>query len=296
MSSAACIAGKDPDKIAQLPDTTGLKNEIVMKKKQRYSYGRSYTVPGGKIVEAGDEDGCTREELERAIGPNTAAVAYLVRPDEDTTVVSLEDAVEIAHAHGIPAIGDAAAQIYPLEYFRRNAQTPDLACFGAKYFGAPHSAGFLCGKKDMVDAAASHGFVAFQHQGGRAFGRPMKVDRQEIIGVAAALEAWLTMNHEDRLLGYEDKLSTLQRGLRGTTHIMSAKIVRNGNYWGAGLQVALDSDSLGMSAQQVADELDEGEPCILVNVEGDDTLAVNVHTLNEGEEQIIADRLNELLG
>ena len=295
LGTAACMAGNVPGKIAQLPDTTGLKSDVLIQKAHRYSYDRSYTVPGGNLIEVGTEDQCTPEEFEAAIGSNTAAVAFLIRPDDDDSTISLEQAVEIARSKDVPVIGDGAAQLYPLDYFRRNAQTPDLACFGAKYFGAPHSSGFLCGKKELVEAAADHGFMAFQHKGGKAFGRPMKVDRQEIIGVVTALEQWLTMNHEDRLLGYEEKIETLQRELRGAPHMKSAVMVRNKNFWGVTLNVTIDTDALGKDAGQVVMELDEGDPCILVNLEGDDILALNVHTLNEGEEYLIAERLNDLL-
>ncbi len=160
LSAAACIAGKDPERMLQLPDTTGMKNEIVLQKKQRYSYDRSYTVTGGKLVEAGDENGCTPRQLEAAIGPKTAAIAYFIQPDWGDSVVSLEDTVKIAHEHGLPVIADAASQIYPLDYFRRNAQSADLVCFGAKYIGAPHATGFVVGKKDLVDTVMPTGSSA----------------------------------------------------------------------------------------------------------------------------------------
>jgi L-seryl-tRNA(Ser) seleniumtransferase len=146
-----------------------------------------------------------------------------------------------------------------------------------------------------VEAAADHGFMAFQHKGGNAFGRPMKLDRQEIVGVVTAIELWLTMNHEDRLLGYEEKIGTLQRELEGNLNLRSAPMVRNKNFWGVTLNVEIDVDGLGMDANGVAALLDEGDPCILVNVDGDDTLGINVHTLNEGEEHTIAERLSSIL-
>ena len=149
LSAAACMTGRDPEKIGRLPDTTGMKNEVLLQKPQQYGYDRSFTVPGAKLVRVGDDDGCTRDELDAAIGENTAAVAYLIRADEDDSVVPLEDAVELAHSRGVPVIADAAARIYPLDYFRRNAQSADLVCFGAKYFGASQSAGCVCGNKEL---------------------------------------------------------------------------------------------------------------------------------------------------
>ena len=113
LSAAACIAGSDPDKVLQLPDVTGLKHEILIQKLQRYTYDRCLSSTGGKLVEVGDDDGCTAGQLESAITAKTAAVAYLVRPDESPGALSLEDTVETAHANGLPVIADAAAQNYP---------------------------------------------------------------------------------------------------------------------------------------------------------------------------------------
>ena len=294
-SAAACMTGRDLDKIGRIPDTTGMKSEIVIQKAQRYSYDRSFTVPGATLVEAGDEDGCTREQLEAAIGDNTAAVAYLVRPGDPESVLTLEQAVEIAHDAGVPVIADAAAQIYPLDYFRRNAQAADIACFGAKYMGAPQSSGFLCGKKDLVDAASDQGFIAFQENGGRSFGRPMKLDKQEVVGVVTAVERWLTINHEDRLLVYEERLESVRQEL-GATPGVEAEIEKVPLYFGSHLSVTFDAVAVGKTAQDIADELDAGSPRIWVSVVDDRTLTVTSHALNEGEELIVAERIRTAAG
>jgi len=76
LSTAACITGNDPDKAAKLPHVTGLKNEVVLQQRQRYGYDRAYTVPGSKLVLVGDDEGSAVDQLESAIGPNTAAVAF----------------------------------------------------------------------------------------------------------------------------------------------------------------------------------------------------------------------------
>ena len=294
-SAAACMTGRDLDKIGRIPDTTGMKSEIVIQKAQRYSYDRSFTVPGATLVEAGDEDGCSREQLEATIGDNTAAVAYLVRPGDPDSVLTLEETVEIAHDAGVPVIADAAAQIYPLDYFRRNAQAADIACFGAKYMGAPQSSGFLCGKKDLVDAASDQGFIAFQENGGRSFGRPMKLDKQEVVGVVTAVERWLTINHEDRLLGYEERLESVRQEL-GTTSGVETGIEKVPQYYGSHLSVSVDPAVVGKTAQDIADELDSGSPRVWVSVVDERTLTVTSHALNEGEELIVAERIRAAAG
>ncbi len=291
LSTAACMTRDDPDKMSRLPDTTGMKNEIVFQTKQHYGYDRGYTIAGSRLVEAGDENGCTLEELEGAIGPKTAAIAYLVRDKPDSALVSYEDAVEAAHRHDVPLIGDCAAQIYPLDYFRRNAQTPDLACFGGKYMAAPHSTGFVAGKKELVDVVASHGFVAPN----RPFGRGMKLDRQEIIGLVAALEDWFTMNHEDRLMLYTARFSVIEQALAGVGAVRETEVVPNTTFALAALDVLLNTEALGKTAQDVTRQLDVGTPRIRLSSRDNDALVINVHNLNEGEEAIVAERLREIL-
>ena len=295
LSAAACIAGSDPDKVLQLPDVTGLKHEILIQKLQRYTYDRCLSSTGGKLVEAGDDDGCTAGQLESAITAKTAAVAYLVRPDERPGALSLEETVETAHANGLPVIADAAAQNYPTDFFLHNARAADLVCFGAKYFGAPQSTGFLCGKKELVDAAAAHGFIGFHTGGARAIGRPLKVTRDGVVAVVAAVRAWLTMDHESRLLSIEERLAAIQRGLSGTPNVATDLVHNPRHYWGSSLNVVLDIGTLGKNAEEVAAELDAGDPRIWVTVEGEDTIIVRAHELREDEEAIVADRLRAVL-
>ena len=108
LSTAACLAGNDLRKTGQLPQV-GNRNEIVALKSLRYPYRRSHTVPGGLIVEAGDENGCTRQQLSDVISPNTAAVTYIVQPDVYTSNLTLREVVSIAHDHDVPIIIDAAS-------------------------------------------------------------------------------------------------------------------------------------------------------------------------------------------
>ena len=293
LSTAACIAGNDPDNIGRLPDTTGMKNEVLIQKKQRYGFDRCFTLAGGRLVEVGDESGCSPEQLAEAIGPKTAAIAYFLQPGSDSSVVSLEETVKVAHSLDVPVIADAASQIYPLEYFRNSAQGADLVCFGAKYFGAPHSSGIVCGKKDLVDAVVAQGFIAYQNEGRRAWGRPMKLDRQEIVGVAVALDLWFSMNHEDRILDYHRRMSDIQRGLAGVPNV-STNVVQNQRFYESSLLVVIDPKA-GKTAQQVADELDAGNPRVWVGVQGDDTIIINAHVFNEGDQHIIAERLRDAL-
>lgn len=288
LSTAAVMTGNDPDKRAQLPDTTGLKNEILLQKKQEYGYDRGFTVPGSKLKYIGDSDGATAEELSSAIGPNTAAVAYLVQANQGNAI-PLEEVVKIAHAHDVPVIADAAAQIYPFDYFLRNARSSDLVCFGGKYFNAPHSTGFVCGRKDLIEAVTAHGFI-----GPRPIGRGMKVDRQEIVGLVVALDSWFSTDHEKRGQEQNKKYDTIAQCLADIENV-STKVIDTNSHSLASLHVTFDSKALGKNARQVVNELVAGTPSIRVAARGDDGVTINAYTINDGDEHIIAKALRDLL-
>ena len=291
-AAAGVMAGTDKEMIGRLPDTTGMRNEFIFQQKQRYFYDRCYVVPGGQLVIAGDEHGCTIEEMEAAIGPNTAAIGYVdkTRGNSDSSLVSIEEAMAIGGTHGLPVIVDAAYQSFPIEKLRWIAGAADIVCFGGKYFGAPSSTGFLCGRSDLVQAASRQGFVASQSgDRPRSFGRSMKVDRQEIVGMVVALEEWLTIDHEDRILGYLAKARVVQEAIK-TLPSLSSEVALTNSHTGASLSITFDPGTIGKTGLQIKEILASENPSILLGC-SDTLLHLALHTLHDGQEQRIADRL-----
>lgn len=294
LSTAACMTGRDRQKISQLPEIVGIKHEVLIQAKHRNSYDREFPVPGGVLVEVGDADGCTVDALDGAIGPNTAAIAYLARRDADSSIIPLADVVKTAHTHGVPVIVDAATHIYPVDYFRGLAQSADLVCFSGKYFNAPPAVGIALGKKELMDAVADHGYIGFYNPDGRSFGRGFKIGRHDVIGLVAALEWWLNADHDKRHAKDEARLTNMQQALENTAGIGKMEIVHVGAHTGSTLHVGIDSEVAGKNARQVVAELDNGVPRIRVGG-SDDSIIIHGHTLNKGEEEIVIDRLKAVL-
>lgn len=295
LASAACMTGMDREKIERLPDTAGIKNEILIQKSRRITYDRCVTIPGARLVEVGGEGGTTEAQLEAGFSDRTCAVHFLAPGSPDS--LPIEAVVRIAHAHGVPVIVDAAGLTYPLDNLRRYTRAgADLVCYAGKYFDAPHSTGLLLGKRDLVEAASMNGFVSFETNGLRTIGRAMKIDRQEIVAAVVALREWLTMNHEERLLRYGARAEVILRALAGLPDVEArriseletpAPVVREG------VRISL-RDGARKTARQVEAELREGTPCIWARAV-DSVLNLSVAFFNDGEEQVVADRLKAIL-
>ncbi len=296
LSTAACMASRDKIKIGRLPDTTGMKDQVLIQKRQRHAYDRALTASGATLVAVGTDKSCSADDLTHAIGPKTAAISYNLKSRLGDPYLSVEEVVRIARVHGLPSIIDSAEQVFPVDYFQANARSGDLVSFGAKYFGGPQSTGFVCGRRDLVEAIAAHGFIGFYDPEARSFGRGFKVDRQEVVGMVAALEEWLTMDHERRISGYDERLSALARELARISAVTETELVRLESYAGAALHVSFDPAVAGKDTGQAVADLNAGSPRIFLRSAGDAKLAITAINLYEGDEAIIAERLADVLG
>ena len=299
LATAAFMAGDDDSKIEQLPDTSGMKNEILIQKRQRYWYDRCLQLAGARLVEFGSEEQTTRADLERAIGPNTAAVHYYaVEQDSDPKALALEDTLDVAHAQGIPVMVDSAGQIYPLEnlgkYVRMGA---DFQCIAAKYMGAPQSTGLALGTEEMIRKLSLHSFVSYEGRRVRGIGRPQKIDRQEMVGAVAAVRRWVTLNHEERLADAERKTRTILAHLQGLPGVQAQFIDNAIGHMPYGLNLDVDEKVTGISVFDVVDRLKAGDPPIWTRVrEGESWITIHVFGLKDGEEITVGERITALFG
>lgn len=305
LSSAIAMTGDDAAKMARLPNTTGRRNRILIQRQHRYWVQPCFTFAGSRLVPVGRDDGCTAEELEAAIGDDTVAIAhpyshpagYLFPPR--TGDLPLEDVAAVGRRHDLPVIVDAAAQVYPLDHFRWIAQAADLVCFGGKYFGSSHSTGLVAGRRRYVDPLRKLDFCGsidnddIPTGGGYAFGRGMKLDRQQIAALAVALDVWFNTDHQARLAEYHRRMGVIREQLADIPHV-SAEPVPYDNYQLVRLFITL-GEEFPATAEQIADDLDQGSPRILVGVEGDRSVFVGPHVLSEGEERIVAGQLRSVL-
>ena len=216
LAVGACMTGESGPRWEQLPDTTGLRNEVVMAHNQvsPYKYAVCVRSPGAKIVAAGDAGGTSEAQLRASINEKTAAVFIPAHLEGYQGTVTLADAVKVAHASGIPVIVDAAYMNFPPEIMRSYTLAgADLVCFSAKYYAGPNAGGFVAGRADLIRSVTGLDFTRFESGKYRSFGRPFKMGRYEIAATWLALEAWFTTDHDARLQGYHQLAVQLQRSL-----------------------------------------------------------------------------------
>lgn len=300
LGTAACMAGTDGTRSQQLPDTQGMRSEVLIQRRHRYKYDRQVGMTGARLIEVGGDNGTNPWELAEAITARTAMLIHPAHLDGVAGTVGLEETAKLAHERGVPVFVDAAYMNYPTDimgsYVRKGA---DLVALSAKYFGGPNAGGFVMGRRDLIAAVANVHFTRYESGRFLKYGRPLKMDRQTIAAVVVALEEWLAMDHAARFAGYARQAAWLRdalAGLRGATSqpmcfTMDERLVPEPVN---ALVIRIDPALAGMSAAGVAEALEAGTPSIMA-VQDDDRIAIVMDVLEDAEVAVIAARLRTLL-
>jgi L-seryl-tRNA(Ser) seleniumtransferase len=282
-ATAACIAGGNPEKMQRLPILAGLKNEVVMPKQSRNVYDHAIRMTGVKMISPG-----TREEFLAALGPHTAMVALLGEALEEHPM-KLSEITEAAHKRGIPVIVDAAAERLTIPNMYLTGGADMVAYSGGKCLRGPQCAGILLGKKDLLQAAWINS--APHH----AFGRPLKVAKEEIMGMLAAVEAWTTRDHAAEWKQWEGWLATIRESVSTIPTVRTEVLQPHGpSNYAPQLRVSWDTEKLGITGQELADLLLKGTPRIVVPG-SQSSITVMPYMMMPGDDKVVAPRVRELL-
>ena len=293
LSTAACITGLDPAKREKLPHLdASMKSEVIVHRHGRVGYDFAVRQVGVTFVEIGNENGTTPAELEDAITDKTAAIFYFANPGREHLWVPYAKAIAIAKKRGVPLIVDAAAQLPPPENLWRFTQMgADLALFsGGKGLCGPQSSGLIVGKKSLIEA------IAFNGPPHPFIGRGMKVGKEELVGLLAAVEWYLGQNHEELQQSYEDQVTYYDEtfaDIQGVT--VHRSFPSEAGQPMPRTEIRFDEEQLGITRNEILQQLAKGEPAIDIAGAGANGVLINGQTLMPGEVEIIAQRLKNII-
>jgi D-glucosaminate-6-phosphate ammonia-lyase len=290
LAVAGAMTGDDLAAIERLPDTAGLKNEVIIQTGHVVSYGapvdQGIRLAGAKAVLIGQATSCYPYHLEGAINERTAAAVFVVSHHTvQYGLIALKAFAEICHARGVPVIVDAASE-YDLKTFL--AQGADIALYSShKFLGGP-TGGIVAGRKQLVRSAF------LQNMG---VGRGMKVGKESILGTIAALEAWEKRDHaaiRAKETGYLNLWKETLADKPGVTARIEPDPTHNPL---DRLRVTINPEEAHITAWDLADALSRGpQPVIVRDHEAEHGyFYMDPCNLHPGEEKIVASRLDEEL-
>ncbi|MBI3472306.1 MAG: aminotransferase class V-fold PLP-dependent enzyme [Candidatus Solibacter usitatus] len=284
-ATAACVAGGDPEKMQQIPRLDGLKDQVIMPRQSRNVYDHAIRMVGIRMVTVDSS-----EEFYRALGPKTAMVAVL-GTGEAKGKIRLEEIAAAARKANVPVLVDAAAELpgVPNTYLARGA---DLVAYsGGKFLRGPQCAGLLLGRRDLVQAAWLN---SSPHH---AFGRAMKVGKEEIMGMLAAIEIWRGgYDLQGEYRKWEGWFEHIREKITAVSGVQAEVKPASGASPFPVLDVAWDPQRIGMTAGEIGRKLLDGEPRIMSHAEGDGHgFVIRPVAMQEGEYKIVADRLAAIL-
>ena len=284
VGTAACLSQGDPAKLRQLPGRDGIRYEVIQQRSHRSGYEHQMELCGAKIVTVE-----TRQELENAINERTGMLFFLNKA-EPLGQVSAEDFVKIGKARGIPTMNDAASDATPKENLWKYTKMGfDLVIFsGGKALRGPQASGLLLGRKDLIEAAQP----AMSPYGG--IGRGMKVGKEEMVGLLAAVERYLKVDHAAEWKLLESRVASIRQalaGVKGVTTERHIPVIANEL---PHVTVHWDEAARGLTAQQVGDRLLASDPPIQVQRPAKGQLLISVWMMRGNEHEIVGRRLREI--
>ena len=280
--TAACIAGDDPERIARLPDVSGLPHEVITQTGHRHGFEHAIRMTGARILEVASE-----RQLESLIGARTAMLTFLGEGGA-LGPIPLRRLVEIGRPHGIPVVVDAAAE-RPDVPNRYLADGADVVIYsGGKCLRGPQESGLALGRKDLLRAACLNGAPHM------SLGRPMKVSKETLMGLLAAVDMWLLRDHEAEWKMWEEMLDRIARELSAIPSVRTRveQPSRPSNVAPV-LSIRWDRAQIPLVNDELKRLLAQGVPSIEMPLHGDG-LSVMPYMMEPGEEEAVAHRLVEI--
>lgn len=301
LATAACIASANGVSPQEIPESVGgMKNEVVVQKAHRYEYDHAMLLCGVRIKEV-----VTLEDYKRALGPNTVMTNFFnsAEAGPDGAQIDRETWLSVAHEHGVPCHNDAAADMPPIEnLWKYTGMGFDLVCFsGGKGIRGPQNAGLLLGKKHLIDLA-----VANNNPNSDAIGRGMKVAKEQIVGMVAAVDWLLEQSDEESQAEYMRRTNTIVNAVKDVPTMKSRVFMPPIANHVPHLLLSYDPTVVGIEPKQVLERLRAQKPSIELNPatgtssrvgipSDENTIVIATWMMQPGEAEIVGRSLRATL-
>jgi len=294
LGTAACMTVANKSAIHDMPtDIASYKNEVLVQKTHRYGYDHALRNCGIRFVEVE-----TTADYEAAFNDRTLMAHFFNAAEHGQ--ISREDWIRVAHKHGVPCFNDAAADVPPISNLWNYTQMGfDLVTFsGGKGIRGPQNAGLLLGRKDLIEAAALN-----NNPHDDCVGRGMKVAKEQIVGMVAAVDWFLSQTDEGMQAEFQRRADRIAAHLKDIPTLTSRTVVPPVANQVPHLLIRYDQQRIKISPLDVAEQLRQGAPSIELNpatgrdegIADANTIVVGVWMLEPGEDMIVARRLREVL-
>jgi L-seryl-tRNA(Ser) seleniumtransferase len=288
LAAAAVITQGDASLIKRLPDTAGMKNEVILLKSHNSCYDNQLTAVGAKLIDVE-----TPADVKKAINERTALM-FFMNYVEDGRIKAAEW-VELARSFKIPTLIDAAADVPPLVRFTEFTRMGfDLVAFsGGKAIRGPNDTGLLLGRKEHINAAKKN-----TNPNCGTIGRALKVGKEDMVAQLAAVERFVNLDHAAEQREWERRIGVIEAALKDVPTVKAERITPAIANHVPHVQFTWDENKVKVSPAQVTKQLAAGEPSIIigrVHGSGDKGILISVFVLQDGEEKIVASRLREIL-
>ncbi len=288
--TTACVTGGNPEKLVRIPNLSGFdKTQVIIPRSSRNVYDHAVRNVGVEIIMVD-----TPQQLEQAINPKTAMIYFVTgRASDADQPLSLERMAAIAAPWGVPILADAAAEnlTLPPVHLARGATVVTYS--GGKALCGPQCAGLVLGRKDLLISAWQ---ASAPHHGP---GRDDKIGKEEIMGMLAAVEAWVTRDHEQEWQNWLAILADIARHVTTiagvTTDVAEPTSLTNR---APSLSIRWDPEALHITGEEVAEDFARKSPRIAVGSSDDDNSAsirITPSQMQPGNAQVVAERIHTIL-
>jgi len=286
LGTAACITGTNSELIRRIPDTTGMKNEVIVQKSHRFPYDHMVRNCGIRLIEVE-----TRAQLEQAISPRTAALLFLNKAEPQGRV-KMEEFIALGKRHGVPTFNDAAADVPPLENLTRPIKLGfDLITVsGGKGIRGPQSAGLLLGRKDLIEAARLNTLPYSD-----TMGRSCKVNKEELVGMLVALESFLKEDQAALYREWERRVAVIAKLVSEVPGVRAEPFVPEIANQVPHLRVDWDPARIALTGKTLMQRLRDGEPSIELVPEPRSGVEIASWMLQPGEAEIVGRQMRQIL-